>query len=286
MLVQQYVQFRDLYLQGFNVVEPNGGWPARTSYSDLAGGGAYRLHGTERSPRDTRTEKRRWTLIAPSPAALSVATDELLNEIGNAGRLVGMTPDFLSLWTDAELINARAIGAVRPITGRHRAFGVDVETDFLLNTPGWFEETAQILTFTDIYDSTTGDLLLMGVAGVTPGSPVATTWNIRGRADTHRIVITLTSGTGTVSKLALTNATTSRSLEWNGTLPTGDVLEIDVLAASIYHDATAVYDELALGAHTRWFELAPGINDVTVEIDDTATDDSTILSVAYYPTYP
>jgi hypothetical protein len=285
MLVQ-YVQFRDLYLQGFNAAEPNGGWPARALYQDLARDGAYRLNGTDRSSRDTRTEKRRWTLVAPDGPSLDVAFGALLNEIGNAGRLVGVTPDFLALWTDAELVNARAISAPRRVSGRMRGVGLEIETDFLLNTPDWFEESQQVLAFSDIYDSDAGDMLLMDIMGATPGTPVDMTWFVRGRATTHRIVITLASGTGTVTKLALTNTTTGYSLTWIGSLATGDDLVIDVLLESILNDGADAYDELTLGAHTRWFALAAGINAVTVEIDDTATDDSTVLEIAYYPTYP
>lgn len=288
-MIEQLVQFRDLHFQAFNASEPNGGWPARAAYSDLTRGGAYRIHGTERSPRDKRSEKRRWMLVASSPAALDYAYADLLNEIGNAGRLTGLSASGLALWTDAELLDARAVGPVRPVRGRMRAVGIDVDIDLMLNTPGWFEEQQQLLVFTDIYDSDAGDMLLMDIMGATPGTPVDMTWDIRGRTNATGIVITLTSGTGAgsgVTKLALTNTTTGTSLVWVGTLPSGDVLTIDVDAASIYHDTTPVYDELTLGAHTTWFELADGINAVTVLIDDTATDDSTILQVAYYPTYP
>lgn len=285
-MLTTYCQFRELYLAAMNAAEPNGGWPARPTYLDLAGDGAYRATGTERSARDTRTERRRWTLIGGSRLDLDVAFGALLNEIGQFGRLVGLTESGIALWTDAELLNARAVSAPRPIVGGIRGMGVEVETEFMLPTPWWFAETQDMLTFSDIYDSTAGDLLLMGVGGVTPGTPVATTWFVKGRANATRMTITLTSGTGTVSKLALTNATTGYSLEWNGTLATGDVLLIDTSPESITADGADAYDQLTLGAHTRWMELAPGINEVTVEIDDTATDDSTVLSVSYYPAYP
>lgn len=285
-MLTTYCQFRDVYLQAMNAAESNGGWPARPVYLDLAGDGAYRANGTERSTRDRRTERRRWMLVGSSRADLDEMWAALLNEIGQFGRLVGLTESGLALWTEAELLNARAVSAPRPIVGGMRGMGVDVETEFMLPTPWWFAETQDTLTFSDLYDSTAGDLLLMGVAGLTPGSPVDMTWLVRGRANATRMTITLTSGTGTVSKLALTNTTTGYSMEWTGSLATGDVLLIDTSPESITADGVDAYDDLTLGAHTRWMELAPGINEVTVEIDDTATDDSTSLSVAYYPAYP
>lgn len=285
-MLTTYCQFRDLYLQATNAREPNGGWPARASYQNLARDGAYRANGTERSPRDRRSEQRQWTLIGASQADLDSAFAALLNEIGQFGRLVGLSASGIALWTDAELISARALNDPRPVIGRMRGVGVDVETEFLLPTPWWFAESQDVLRFSDLYDSTAGDLLLMGVVGLTPGSPVDMTWFVKGSAHATRMTITLTSGTGTVSKLAITNATTGYSLEWNGALMTGADLVLDTAPESILNDGTDAYDELTLGAHTRWMELAPGINAVTVEIDDTATDDSTVLSVAYYPAYP
>jgi hypothetical protein len=290
MTLLNYVQFRDLHLQSFNAVEPNGGWPARPAYSDLTDGGAYRIHGTERSPQDVHKEKRRWTLCAPNARALSDALGDLKNEIGFAGRLIGMTPDFLSLWTDAELLDVQTVGDARPLSGRMRGVGVPVETDFLLNTPSWYSETIERLYFSDIYDSSAeSDMLLMDISGATPGTVVPMTWFIKGRARTGRITIRLTSGTGGgsgVTKLYLKNWTTGYTLQWDGTLPAGDELLITVNTKTITNDGADAYDELTLGAHTRWFELAPGINAVDVEIDDTATDDSTMLEVAYYPAYP
>lgn len=286
-MVLTYVQFRDLHLQGFNAAEPNGGWPARAQYQDLAGDGAYRLMGSERSTRGTRTERRRWTLIAPSGSALSTAFGDLENEIGQFGRLVGVTPDFLSLWTDAELLNARALSAPRTIGGRMRGVGIEVETEFLLSLSDWYGETIERLYFSDIYDAAdSGDLLMMKVMGATPGTVVPMTWFVKGRARTGRITIRLTGGSGSVTKLYLKNWTTGYTLEWNGTLASGDDLLITVNTETITNDGADAYDELTLGAHTRWFELAPGVNDVDVEIDDSATDDSTVLEVAYYPAYP
>ena len=287
MVITSIVQFRDLSVQAFGASEPNAGWPARPQYQARAGDGAVRLNGSERGQRDARNERRRWTLIGPSAAALDDTYAALLNQVAYPGRLVGMTASGLALWTDAELLDVRAVGPPRALSGRLRGVGLEVDTEWYFPTPDWFAEQQQVLTFSDFYDADAeSDLLLMDVSAPAPGTLIPMTWDIQGAAWSRHIVITLTSGTGTVTRLLLENTTTGYTIDWNGTLASGDELVIDVDAERITADGTAAYDELTLGNHTAWFRLANGANAVTVLIDDTATDESTVLRVAYYPTYP
>ena len=291
-----YERFNDVALPLYDPVESQGVWPARSQYVDLSSGGAYRLNGLQRSKKASRTLRRTATLLTPvvttdqaALAALQAALGLLEAEAGKVGKLWGRTAAGALVWTDAELLDVRAVAEPRTVF-RFRAYvALDVETEFELPTPVWYADLQTVLVFSDLYDVAGDGLLLMGVEGITPGTAAATTWLNAGNYPLRDLLITLTSGTGITSGLTMNNLTTGHQLVWPSapgpTLTAGQSLAINTGNSSVYRNGIAAYSELTTPSnHADWMELAPGVNQVSITITDTATDDATKLTVAYYST--
>jgi hypothetical protein len=247
-------------------------------------GGSYRLHGTERAPLVSATLEAVGDVAEDEWADVETDVTALRAAIGTYAQLWRTSKaDETRQWTYAELL------AVGQENAPEYVFYQPLVLRFFLPYPVWRAEDETELTFTDLYDATGGDLLLMYTMGGTPGSAVAMTWINEGNYVAYDLQIVVTSGTGTITGLTIENETTGYTgytLSWAGTLTTGQVLTIDTGAMSVSRTGlTNAYSELTPpSTEARWFALAPGDNVVNVTLVDSATDDSSSIAVSYYST--
>lgn len=292
-----YETFRDVPLPIFDPVEPQNSWPVRSSYTDISSGGAYRANGSQRSPKGRRTLRRSGTLLQEvtttdqaALAALREAFALLEVEVGNSGRLVGKTEGDLRVWTTAELLSVNATAEPRTVYRFTRYVALDVECEFVLPNPAWYGESLVVRELHDLYDDDESGLLMMGIDGRPVGDPVTFSVAHDGNLPSSRVVVTITSGTGTITAVTLTNNTTGHVMTWvspdGPALGPGDVLVIDAGARRVsINDAGNWAGFTEDPDNERWFELAPGLNTITLEWTDSATDDTSVPRVEFWPTY-
>ncbi len=273
-------RFGNLTLPQYNASWDIGGGDVRGGYVST-GNGSYRQYGTAVAPPELAPIPYRATEQADTPTALDATLSIWRTRKGAYDKLWCERADGSLWWTWAELTRYREPHTFGPKTIQ------DLEFAFTPSKQVWYSEVQVGLRFTDLYDATGADLLLMGVMGATPGSAAPTTWVNDGNYQTSDVLITLVSGTGTNTKLRIENTTPGyeSALEWNGTLTTGQTLIIDAGSLLVTKQGLGVYGELTTPTNrAEWLMLAPGVNQVSITIDDTATDDSTALAVLFYST--
>lgn len=292
-----YETFRGVPLPVYDPSEPLGSWPVRSTYTDLSSGGSYRANGTQRSTKGRRTIRRSGTLLqevtttdAAALTALRAAFARIEAEAGNSGQLVGLTETGLRVWTPAELTSIAATAEPRQLYRFRRYVALDVDTEFVLPSPAWYGETLTVHEMHDLYDDDGSSLMLMGVEGRPLGDPVTFRLVNEGNLPASRVAVTIESGTGTITAIELTNETTGHVLTWasppGAALAPGDVLIIDAGTRRVTVNGAGDWSGFTEDVdHERWLELAPGINEMRLEWTDSATDDTSVPSVAYWSTY-
>lgn len=348
-----YERFNAAPLPLYDPSEPLDSWPVRSLLFDVASGGAYRANGLQRSTQGQKTIRRRGTFLESTLAELQDALALLEVEVGNTGRLWGRTGSGEVVWTPAELTAVRAVSEPRS-TFRYQSYvALDVETELVLPSTAWYAETPIDFVAEDLYDEGESDLPTLGAEGTGVGGMVEWLVINEGNINSTRIVVTITSGTGTISAVELANNTTGHIIRWTGKLTTGQVLRLDAGAGKVHQQTADAYSfavttlaasyvladssfqvgstaGMSIGGGVaitldngfvflatiatipdsthftisgaglpgpaasgnavsvglveppdkeRWFELAPGDNEVTVNFTDSATDDSTRIAM-------
>lgn len=151
---------------------------------------------------------------------------------------------------------------------------------FWLPLPLWYAEVPGSFFGVDLFDQDEEDLATLGAEGDAVDGTSTFYITNTGDLPATKVVFTITSGTGTISAITLTNVTTGHVLAWTGSLTTGQVLVIDAGNERVTKQGTAVWTGLTPPAtKDRWFELAPGPNTVTKAWTDSATDDSSTIEI-------
>jgi hypothetical protein len=287
-----YETFRDVPLPEYDPIEPVGSWPVRSSYTDLASDGSYRLNGSDRSKKGRKTLRRTGTLLVPIVTTDQQALIDLWSvfalleaEQGNTGRLYGRTPIGTRVWTQAELSDVQVVRQPRDVFRFRHYVALDVDTEFILNTPAWYAESPASILGVDLFDDDDEDLATVGAEGDAIGGTSTFFLTSTGNLPSTRVVFTITSGTGTITDAIITNVTTGHVLMWTGTLGPGEALVINAGNERVRVDGVLDWSGLTEPPDKeRWFEIVPGDNAMTVDLTDSATDDSSTIAVSWDPT--
>jgi|GEM_PF-1338515 len=269
-----YTQFRGVPLPIYDPVEGVGGWPARSSYTDMAGDGAFRLYGAQRSPRATRTERRQGMLLIEDTgsdptvalAALDSAFGALKAEIGRTGRLDAQGGGGNAYWTDAELLDVRATAEPRTLFRFRRYVALDVETELILPTPFWYGNRHGTGGWTwDSGVAWDSGYLWDDVADQYTLDVSPKTLNIAndGNLPVKNAILTVTAAGTPITNLII--GIGAATCTYAGTIAVGQSLVIDTGAMSVTNTGVGDYANFTPPAtQAEWLVLQPGNNDVVV----------------------
>ena len=121
-----------------------------------------------------------------------------------------------------------------------------VELDFLLREGLWYGET-------------------QGGQSITQASATYTLTN--SGTQPANVVVQVTSSTGTLTSMAVSNAANGDDFTWTGSATVGQLLKVDTGAWLVTKAGSAAYSGLTYGTgQNNWLRLNPGSNVITVTI--------------------
>ena len=245
---------------------------ARDDTLRLPGGGLYDPYGSARSPLDGPALSKRGKLVGESEADLHLKHMALRARIGERDKLWRRFSDGTRQWCWARLLRV-------PITAepKHRRF-LEVEMRFQVLSPAWYAETETVLSTSEFLQDSRPFLLTLGV-GRNAGTQTLFILN-RGTLPITRVVIALTSGTGTISHWSLNNTATGHLLSWSGELEAGEQMVVDTGAGTVRKNGADAYDANFNRPATKanWMELKPGGNEILFSVTDSGNDSELALS--------